>query len=75
LRCRKDLWAIVGQKVVRFSLKSRDRRIAAVKAYDYARRLKTLEGLTPYEFICKAWTKEPARFTLNPIDQMPGLNI
>jgi hypothetical protein len=28
-----------------------------------------------YEFICKAWTKEPARFTLNPIHQMPGLNI
>ena len=43
-----------------------------VQAYNYARRLKTLKGLTPYEFICKAWTKEPARFTLNPIHQMPG---
>ena len=30
----KDLWAIVGQKVVRFSLKTRDRRVAAVKARD-----------------------------------------
>lgn len=46
-----------------------------VQAYNYARRLKTLKGLTPYEFICKAWTKEPARFTLDPIHQMPGLNI
>ena len=27
-----------------------------VAAYNFARRLKTLRGLTPYEFICKAWT-------------------
>src|ERR687884_769503 len=45
-----------------------------VQAYNYARRLKTLKGLTPYEFICKAWATEPQRFTLNPIHQMPGLN-
>ena len=30
-----------------------------INAYNYARRLKTLKGLTPYEFIVKAWTKEP----------------
>jgi hypothetical protein len=29
-----DLQAIVGQKVVRFSLRTRDRRVAAVKAWD-----------------------------------------
>src|SRR5262249_23717473 len=46
-----------------------------VCAYNFAKRLKTLKGLTPYEFICKAWTKEPERFTLNPLQQMPGLNI
>lgn len=45
-----------------------------VTAYNFAKRLKTLKGLTPYEFICKAWTKEPKRFTLNPLQQMPGLN-
>ena len=45
-----------------------------VNAYNYARRLKTLKGLTPYEYICKIWTKEPKRFTINPIHQMPGLN-
>jgi transposase InsO family protein len=45
-----------------------------VSAYNFARRLKTLKGLTPYEFICKVWTKEPDRFRLNPIHQMPGLN-
>jgi hypothetical protein len=46
-----------------------------VSAYNFARRLKTLKGLTPYEYICKAWTKEPERFTLDPLQQMPGLNI
>ena len=45
-----------------------------VSAYNFARRLKTLKGLTPYEAICKIWTDEPERFTLNPNHQMPGLN-
>jgi transposase InsO family protein len=45
-----------------------------IKAYNYGRRLKTLKGLTPYEFICKCWTKEPERFNLDPVHQMPGLN-
>jgi transposase InsO family protein len=45
-----------------------------VAAYNFARRLKTLKGLTPYEFICKSWTNDPQRFILNPIHQMPGLN-
>ncbi|MDP8912428.1 MAG: IS481 family transposase [Pseudomonadota bacterium] len=45
-----------------------------VAAYNFGRRLKTLKGLTPYEFICKLWTIEPNRFRLDPIHQMPGLN-
>jgi len=45
-----------------------------IDAYNYGRRLKTLKGLTPYEFICKCWTNEPDRFNLDPIHQMPGLN-
>ena len=43
-------------------------------AYNFTRRLKTLGGLTPYEYICKIWTSEPDRFILDPIHQMPGLN-
>ena len=39
-----------------------------------ARRLKTLNGLTPYEYIARIWTSEPDRFIVNPIHQMPGLN-
>jgi hypothetical protein len=45
-----------------------------VSAYNFGRRLKTLKGLTPYEFICKRWTAEPDRFMINPLQQMPGLN-
>lgn len=45
-----------------------------ITAYNYARRLKTLKGLTPYEYICKCWTSQPERFRLNPLQQMPGLN-
>ena len=45
-----------------------------VDAYNFGRRLKTLKGLTPYEFICKCWTNEPKRFKLNPLQKMPGPN-
>jgi transposase InsO family protein len=44
-------------------------------AYNFARRLKTLRGLTPFEAVCKAWTDEPHRFKLNPLHQLPGPNI
>jgi Integrase core domain len=45
-----------------------------IDANNYGRRLKTLEGLTPFEYICKIWTSEPDRFTINPTHQMLGLN-
>src|SRR3954462_3681664 len=45
-----------------------------VDAYNFGRRLKTLKGLTPFEFISKCWTSDPQRFKLNPLQQMPGLN-
>lgn len=45
-------------------------------AYNFSRRLKTLSGLAPYEYIYigRIWTSEPDRSTLNPIHQMPGPN-
>jgi transposase InsO family protein len=45
-----------------------------LNAYNFGRRLKTLKGLTPYEFICKCWTSQPERFIMEPLQQMPGLN-
>lgn len=44
-------------------------------AYNFGRRLATLKGLTPYGAICKAWQREPARFTSKPHYQLPGPNI
>ena len=41
-----------------------------VAAYNFARRLKTLKGLTPYEAICATWQKEPSRFTSDPNKQL-----
>jgi hypothetical protein len=43
-------------------------------AYNFARRLKTLGGLTPYEYICKIWASEPDRFILDSINQMRGMS-
>jgi transposase InsO family protein len=43
-------------------------------SYNFAQRLKTLSGLTPYEYIAKIWTSEPDRFIIAPIHQMPRLN-
>ncbi|MES0064131.1 integrase core domain-containing protein, partial [Mesorhizobium sp. M0041] len=45
-----------------------------VLAYNFGRRLKTLKGLTPFEYICKIWTKEPERFRLDPTHQTLGLS-
>ena len=35
-------------------------------AYNFARRLKTLSGLTSYEYLCKVWTSGPDKFIVNP---------
>ncbi len=43
-------------------------------AYNFARPLKTLSGLTTYEYFAKVWTIEPKRRIVDPIHQMPGLN-
>jgi hypothetical protein len=48
-----------------------------IAVYNFGRRLKTMKGLTPYEYICKQWTNDPERFRFNPLHQMQlsGLNI
>jgi transposase InsO family protein len=43
-------------------------------AYNFAKRLKTLRGLTPHEYICKCWTENPDQFRLNPFHHTAGLN-
>jgi transposase InsO family protein len=46
-----------------------------INAYNFAKRLKTLKGLTPYEFIIKCWQNEPKRFIVNPNNHTMGLYI
>jgi hypothetical protein len=43
-------------------------------ADSFARRLKTLKGLTPDEDLCPLWTKDPARFHCDPCQHTVGLN-
>jgi hypothetical protein len=45
------------------------------KAYNFARRIKILQGLTPYEFIVKHGQKDPEKFIVNPIHHTAGLYI
>lgn len=45
---------------------------AFVDGYSFAKRLKTLRGLTPYEAICTAWANEPRRFRLDPYGAASG---
>src|ERR1044072_8842088 len=51
-----------------------DHRAAFLNAYKFAKRLKTLRGLTSYEAICKAGADEPDRFKYDPTHLTPGLN-
>jgi transposase-like protein len=46
-----------------------------VMAYNFAKRLKTLKGLTPYEYICQQWQKQPQRFLSDPSHLTLGLYI
>ena len=44
-------------------------------AYNFAGRLKTLKGKSPYEFVRAVWAIEPERFHVDPSHFTVGLNI
>jgi transposase InsO family protein len=44
-------------------------------AYNFAKPLKTLRGLTSDAYIGQCWPKEPAGFPINPYHHTLGLNI
>jgi transposase-like protein len=52
----------------------REHLAAFIAAYNFAKRLKTLKGLTPYEYIVKCWTEHPNRFVIDPTHYTLGLN-
>ena len=45
---------------------------AFVQAYNHAKRLKTLRGLTPYEFVCREWQRELELFYRDPTQDTLG---
>jgi transposase InsO family protein len=51
----------------------RDHLMTFLLAYNFAKRLKTLKGLTSYEFICQHWQQQPERFLSNPSHLTLGL--
>lgn len=55
--------------------KLRDHLETFLMAYNFAKRLKTLNGLTPYEFICHKWQDQPERFKVDPSHLTLGLHI
>ena len=52
----------------------REHLAAFLDAYNFAKRLKTLRGITPYERVCKAWADDPDRFRYDPTHLTSGLN-
>ena len=47
---------------------------AFINAYNFAKRLKSLNGLTPWEFIIKEWKSEPKLFRITPTPYNVGRN-
>ena len=45
---------------------------AFLLAYNHAKRLKSLKGLTPHEFVCREWQREPERFVRDPVHETLG---
>ena len=72
-------WTIKAGAVRRFHYDSPGRlgtHLAGfINAYHPIRRIKTLSGLKPYEYIAKIWTPDPNRLIDDPIHQMPELSI
>ena len=53
----------------------REHLAAFLNAYNFAKRLKSLSGLTAYQHICLCFQNEPQRFISNPHHHSLGLNI
>lgn len=52
----------------------RDHLETFLMAYNFAKRLKTLNGLTPFEYICQKWQEQPERFKFDPSHLTLGLH-
>ncbi len=48
--------------------------LAFVSSYKFAKHLKAIRWMTPFEAVCHAWTTTPEIFKLNPHHLIPGPN-
>jgi hypothetical protein len=48
---------------------------AYLMAYNFAKRLKSIKGKSPWQFILNQWTIHPEYFIFNPNRFLLGLNI
>ncbi|MBW8783826.1 MAG: hypothetical protein JF593_04180 [Novosphingobium sp.] len=46
-----------------------------VEDYNFRRRLKSLGGRTPYQFICDVWKRDPEIFRRDPHHDLMGLEM
>lgn len=51
-----------------------DHFLAFFDSYNFTRRLKTLNGRTPYEYICEIWLRNPGIFRVSPEVHRPGMH-
>jgi transposase InsO family protein len=51
----------------------REHLVTFLIAYNFAKLLKTLKGLTPYEYLCQQWQQQPDRFLSDPSHLTLGL--
>ena len=62
--------------IKRFHYETTDQLNAHLQAflltYNFAKRLKSFKGLTPYEFMCTEWRKNLTIFHRDPADLAPG---
>jgi hypothetical protein len=67
--------ATVKRYYYNFHDQLRQHLYAFVNSDNFAKRLKGLKGLTPYEFIINIWQSEPERFNIDPHHHTSGLHI
>ncbi len=51
----------------------REHLAAFLAAYNFAKRPKTLRGLTPHKYVCRTWKADPGTFRKDPTQLISGL--
>ncbi|CAL7962772.1 hypothetical protein MIDIC_510006 [Alphaproteobacteria bacterium] len=66
--------ATVNNLYVCYSPRLKEHLHAYLMAYNFAKRLKSLKGNTPWQFVINNWAKHPEYFNINPLYFLVELN-